>query len=666
MAEQHYNKIATKQGPTPVREILASRPILEGSKFARKELWLKIGQSNAVGVDTATPFDHDVLDAPNPRLYEISQGVTVNQGGYYAPAPSGELHVFQLPAQDSAAVGLGHWFGRHRLALNPGIEQLVISNRALSGTGFSDNRWNPGDDLFEAAVLECNTFLENNPDFVFMGFLWHQGELDAGNGRTRAEYTLDLFNMLDDPTPASLGMRTRIHGAERAPCIIGTLLQAAIDGAAPGQTGADIDSAHRNIQGTVSRIATVDLSDLIESPDGLHFGAEDVRAMGIRYANAAQEIVDRSYERSKAHFRLQAVGGEFVDVWGSGYKLCSANLIDDPVMGPVLTTDPVSYDTGLNISDYAYTKAAWVKFDALPNILASQFGCILGGDDQAASGILGPNTHGMYYAGAMHGGAIQLASITSVFAGGNQFPAAFDTQQWVHVAVTWDRIALRAYLNGVEIGVAATATDQPTARGLLRIGAFVDDLENINFKAYCRIHDLIVVPWRVSDAVIAEWGTTRPEVTTPWSVGPDLTIDAVTTAPTIGSNATQSLLTRKDKKSLIINWTLDIPDTVGAANGSGNYILDISALDELIDTTKTGTTTAAVSGHATFTAHRLGRVIVNQGSGTDGGEGYLVAINQTQLQVVLSLSGTFAPWSSSNFGVTSIPGIAIIAEIPIL
>ena len=145
----------------------------------RKEIWLKIGQSNSAGHDTNNPtIYHDTLDAVHPKVFEFSRGL--DKTGFYRAAPYGEIMAYRHPAQDdNSGIGFGQCFGKERAYFNPDLEQIIIINRGVGATSFSKNRWNVGDDLYNLAVNDLKLAMIKNPDAIFRGILWHQGEGDT-------------------------------------------------------------------------------------------------------------------------------------------------------------------------------------------------------------------------------------------------------------------------------------------------------------------------------------------------------------------------------------------------------------------------------------------------------------------------------------------------------
>ena len=228
-----------------------------------QELWLKIGQSNSIGRSGDTDITLDTLDS---RILEIEHA-------------TGFAKQLQIPTEDQATATPPTAttppflsFAKTRLENNANLNSIMFVNRGVGGTGFSDDRWNAGDDLYTLAVNEINQAKTDYPTYTFKGILWHQGETDALAGMSQGDYETALGNMVT-------AMRASVGNV---PFILGTMSQEWID--ADTTTRQPIDNAHRNHASYIPNSYLVDLSDLPASPDVLHFSNESYRVMGQRYA----------------------------------------------------------------------------------------------------------------------------------------------------------------------------------------------------------------------------------------------------------------------------------------------------------------------------------------------------------------------------------------------
>lgn len=167
-------------------------------------------------------------------------------------------------------MGLDIEFARTLAVAEPGRDLIFVPS-ADGGTGFSADRWNPGDDLYVDAVTRINAALSSVPDAVLAGILWHQGESDVGLG---AAYQTRLDAMITQ-------MRADITRANAAtPIVLGEM----VPGWVTAQSGRQIIQAI--IADTPNRIpftAVASSVGLTDRGDLIHFDAASLRTLGARY-----------------------------------------------------------------------------------------------------------------------------------------------------------------------------------------------------------------------------------------------------------------------------------------------------------------------------------------------------------------------------------------------
>jgi hypothetical protein len=238
-------------------------------------VFLIAGQSNAT---SRAAFDGGGDWPANVRQWSRSPDkggptfVTDNPDQTLVPAVRPLDHHTQPQA---GGMGFALQFSIDYLAQNPEVD-LVLIPAAWGGTGFHDNRWNPGDDLFEDAVGRSNAVMAANPDFLFQGILWHQGESDAGTSSAATAHASALDAMI-------AAMRGAIAAADdNTPFVLGGLV--------PSWVVADTNrqTVQAGIEATPNRVAHTayaSSSGLI-TPDGIHFDAASMRSLGARYVEA--------------------------------------------------------------------------------------------------------------------------------------------------------------------------------------------------------------------------------------------------------------------------------------------------------------------------------------------------------------------------------------------
>ena len=73
-------------------------------------------------------------------------------------------------------------------------KKILIIPAGHGGTGFIDNHWNPGDDLYEDAMMRVNYVFEKFPKSKLKAILWQQGEKDVN--QKSDHYRADLDTMI--------------------------------------------------------------------------------------------------------------------------------------------------------------------------------------------------------------------------------------------------------------------------------------------------------------------------------------------------------------------------------------------------------------------------------------------------------------------------------------
>lgn len=260
----HVREVAMQIGQTAQVQVSAPVPIVR-----RTLVFSLIGQSNMVGF---TPFDGA---APYPdQVFQVARTGRASGGTNDEIVPAQTL----LDHHDGSAgfMGLALQFAIDHMAANP-HERVLLVPDARSSTGFADNDWNRGNSYYNSAVSRLNTLFAANPDYEFCGFLWHQGESDAGSAADADAYAGRLDQMIAD-------IRADVTAAtETTPFVVGGMVPAWVAGDANRQT---VQAA---LSGTPTRVggtAFVDSSGLAPQADGIHFDAASLRILGARYLAA--------------------------------------------------------------------------------------------------------------------------------------------------------------------------------------------------------------------------------------------------------------------------------------------------------------------------------------------------------------------------------------------
>lgn len=262
-----------------------------------REVAMQIGQTAQVQVSTPVSIDRRTL-----VFSLIGQsnmvGFAAFDGGAGYPAQafqvartgriSGGTNDEIVPAQtlldhhDGAAnfMGLAVQFAIDHMAAHP-YDRVLLVPDARSSTSFAANHWNRGNAFYNSAVARLNTLFAANPDYEFCGFLWHQGESDAGSAADAAAYAGRLDQMITD-------MRADVSVATATtPFVVGGMVPDWVAGDANRQT---VQAALSDTPNRVGYTAFVTSGGLVPQADGIHFDAGSLRLLGARYFTVLEAL----------------------------------------------------------------------------------------------------------------------------------------------------------------------------------------------------------------------------------------------------------------------------------------------------------------------------------------------------------------------------------------
>lgn len=237
--------------------------------FTGTVIFALTGQSNMVG--RATYDGGDLWPAGTQQWHPI--------GGRPIEGSSAEGEA--IPA----AIPLDHWdegsnsmgpdieFCRSFAAVNPEAS-IVLIPAADGGTSFQADEWNPGSSHYVEAVTRIHEALAAFPSALFGGFLWHQGESDAGSAAQVGGYQAALDAMINQ-------MREDVTGAgPTTPFVLGRMVPNKITEDA--ETIA-LDAIVTDTPNRIAYTAVADSTGLTDRGDDLHFDAASQRVLGTRY-----------------------------------------------------------------------------------------------------------------------------------------------------------------------------------------------------------------------------------------------------------------------------------------------------------------------------------------------------------------------------------------------
>jgi hypothetical protein len=255
---------------------------------------LVVGQSNAS--TSGAPIDL-LQDIPDPRMLQYPNGGTYADKLVLAREP-----VFQgqgvVEAGNENNISFVTHFGKNYLRVYPN-RKLAIIPMAIGNTGFSTNRWNPGNDLYNNAISQTNKFLTNFPGSKLVAVLCSMGERDHDNGVPVNTQKASLLAMLD-------GLRSSITGATNVPFVI--------CGHSPDWVPGDLlkelyNDMYAKLNRSRNYVGYASSLGLVGGGVGneIHFNAASMRILGDRYFAAWQIAKDYVISLPPAANTLSAV-----------------------------------------------------------------------------------------------------------------------------------------------------------------------------------------------------------------------------------------------------------------------------------------------------------------------------------------------------------------------
>lgn len=234
---------------------------------------LLIGQSNMKGV--RGPID-PVLDATDANVLQLGRAAPDTDTAILAEDPLEHI----VPASNT--IGPGLTIGKHYAADLSGNRKVLLVPCAEGSTGFVTGDWVQGGTNYNDAVTRCNTAmgLDIGGTNRLKAIHWQQGETDAQNSRTQAQYAADLDAMIAD-------MRADITGASSTtPFIVGQLADPFSTGTATQIKAALADTPNR-----VAYTAFASATGLSVDVDNTHFLPAGYRGLGDNHYDAYASAV---------------------------------------------------------------------------------------------------------------------------------------------------------------------------------------------------------------------------------------------------------------------------------------------------------------------------------------------------------------------------------------
>lgn len=245
----------------------------------RKVLIVAVGQSNN-GV-TLEPGQLDpVLDAPDARVLELSQGVVRSHFDVAAP---GERHVFQHPAQDDrGGICMRLAGAKALLQEHPEIEEATLYCGAVGGTSLAPGlgEWEADGALTQQTIERCAAFMDAHPDHEVL-FWCSLGTTDAIKGMSQEVFKGRLAALAG-------ALRSGIPGAAGAFWVQGDMPRPLVDWIdGVGGNGTSILEAQNRVADYITDAAAASMFDL-GTYENVHLDMNGLRLFGARMARASR------------------------------------------------------------------------------------------------------------------------------------------------------------------------------------------------------------------------------------------------------------------------------------------------------------------------------------------------------------------------------------------
>lgn len=194
----------------------------------------------------------------------------------------------------STTVGPGLALARLYVRTLKNNRRVLLVPTAWGSTGFYDNNWNPGDQMYQHAMAQVAGALLL-PNSRFVGMVWVQGEQDAIRSMAATAYATAFKTMW-------VAMKTAIPNASKAWCVVGAMVPEWVfnnDSNVARAKKIAIHDAQTALPGDVERLWFVDGPEGAEAynsaGDSIHYNAVAQRTIGTNmfyegYLNAIKNV----------------------------------------------------------------------------------------------------------------------------------------------------------------------------------------------------------------------------------------------------------------------------------------------------------------------------------------------------------------------------------------
>jgi hypothetical protein len=209
-------------------------------------------------------------DADGSAPWPAAVRFVTQEGQPIPPAP-----MIGTAANDAGPFLIAKRFAADFLAGRP-RDGIVFVPGAVGGTSFWNERWNPGEDLYENLVALTRRVLAGNPDWRLRAMLFQGFETDAKNGMAAETFRVALDRFVRR-------VRADLQAAE-LPIVFGELPPGFVDGYR--ERVAIRDEVRAAAERLPFTAVASSRSPSVCDDDGLHYSTAGLLAIGDRYAGA--------------------------------------------------------------------------------------------------------------------------------------------------------------------------------------------------------------------------------------------------------------------------------------------------------------------------------------------------------------------------------------------
>lgn len=233
------------------------------------DIVLCFGQSNIAGRGTVEA----ALDVPDSRVWQY--GCSTENAATYQKIAQAVEPLSHVESMSSTQQGPCLAFARAYACTIPTNRRVLLVPAAAGSTALINSVWAVGGTRYNAAIVHANAAIAAAkamyPASRFVGFLFGQGEADALNSVTQADYSTGLKATI-------AGMRAAITDASNAWVIINGMVPEYV--AANAVYYNPIKLAHIQVAAEIAKCAYV--PGVTGYNNGVHYNAAGYRIMGAR------------------------------------------------------------------------------------------------------------------------------------------------------------------------------------------------------------------------------------------------------------------------------------------------------------------------------------------------------------------------------------------------